>query len=129
MSEVIRINDELVINGIKYVRKDSIVNNEIIKNNDGLNYVIVRTQSAGVFAGYLKREKGEKEGIIYNARRLWMWEGAASLSQLAHEGTSKPNKCKFPCEVPEVIVTEIIEILRVSNKAKLSIESVPIWKE
>lgn len=89
-------------------------------------YVIVRTYSAGVFAGYLHSREG-KEVTLINARRLWMWEGAASLSQLAMEGTSKPDKCKFPCEVSSIILTEAIEIIDCTEKAKASIASVPIW--
>lgn len=51
--------------------------------------VIVRTYSAGVFAGELETKDG-REVTLMNARRLWYWTGAASLSQLAQEGTSKP---------------------------------------
>lgn len=91
-------------------------------------YVIVRTYSAGVFAGTLKSKEG-KEVMLTNARRIWYWSGAASLSQLAVEGTSRPNECKFPCEVDEVLLTEAIEILSVSEKAKASIAGVPVWKE
>ena len=47
--------------------------------------VIVRTYSAGVFAGTLARKDG-KEVELTNARRLWYWRGAASLSQLATVG-------------------------------------------
>ena len=90
-------------------------------------YVIVRTHSAGVFAGYLKNRKG-KEGTVLKARRLWYWDGAASLSQLATDGTSKPENCKFPCEVSEIELTEIIEVIAVTNKAKTSIASVPVWQ-
>jgi len=97
------------------------------KNYNG-RYVIVRTYSAGVFAGEMESRTG-KEGIIRNARRLWYWEGAASLSQLAVDGVSKPENCKFPCEVDRIELTEIIEILDVTDKAKKSIKGVPIWKE
>jgi len=90
-------------------------------------YVIVRTYSAGVFAGYLENRKG-KEVKLSNARRLWYWDGAASLSQLAVDGVSKPENCKFPVEVPSVELMEAIEILPVSDKAKKSIASVKIWK-
>jgi len=86
----------------------------------------VRTYSAGVFAGELVERNG-KEVRLKNARRLWYWSGAASLSQLATEGTSKPNDCKFPCEVSEVILLESIEILPVTELAKKSIKSVKIW--
>ena len=89
-------------------------------------YCIVRTYSAGVFAGELVERNG-KEVRLKNARRLWYWSGAASLSQLATEGTSNPKDCKFPCEVAEVILLEAIEILPVTELAKKSIKSVKIW--
>ena len=90
-------------------------------------YVIVRTYSAGVFAGTLVSRKG-KEVVLKNARRLWYWSGAASLSQMAVDGTSKPDQCKFPVEVPSVTLTEAIEILPVTKEAQKSIASVPVWK-
>lgn len=99
------------------------MNNEEIA---GLPYVIVRTYSAGVFAGYLKSREG-KEGVVLKARRLWYWKGAASLSQLAMEGVTCPDECKFPCEVDSVTLTEIIEILDVTPKAKECIAIVPVW--
>jgi len=88
--------------------------------------VIVRTYSAGVFAGVLKSRKG-KEVVLNNARRLYYWSGAASLSQLAVDGTSNPSNCKFPIAVPEITLTEAIEIIPMSAKAKASIDSVAIW--
>ncbi len=89
-------------------------------------YVIVRTYSAGVFAGTLVSRKG-KEVVLTNARRLWYWAGAASLSELAVRGTSQPALCKFPVAVPRVELTEAIEILDVTAKAIASIEGVPVW--
>ncbi len=89
-------------------------------------YVIVRTYSAGVFAGYLEKREGQ-EVTLKNARRLWYWEGAASLSQLCMEGVSKPEECKFPCEVDKVVLTEAVEILDVTPEAFESIKNVPIW--
>ncbi|MEE8423863.1 MAG: hypothetical protein V3S49_04925 [Thermodesulfobacteriota bacterium] len=118
--------DEMKINGIEYVRKDSIQNTKAIQVNN-LDYVIARTTSAGVFAGYLSVLSGQ-EATIFNARRIWYWDGAASLSQLAVEGTSKPNNCKFPCEVEKVVLTSVIEILTCTEKGRISILEVPIWK-
>jgi hypothetical protein len=92
-----------------------------------MKYVMVRTYSAGVFCGYLKSKDG-KEVVLNNARRIWYWEGAASLSQLSMEGTSQPEKCRFPCEVDEVILTEVIEIITMTDIAKESIKEVPVWK-
>lgn len=91
-------------------------------------YVIVRTYSAGVFAGVLESRNGQ-EVVLTNARRIWYWKGAASLSQLAMEGTSCPDECKFPIAVERVELLQAIEILDVTEKAKFSIESVPVWKQ
>lgn len=91
-------------------------------------YVIVRTYSAGVFAGTFESRKGQ-EVVLSNARRLWMWAGAATLSQMAEEGTSKPNECKFPQPVKRVELLNAIEILDVSKKAQASIEGVPVWRQ
>lgn len=91
------------------------------------DYIICRTYSAGVFAGTLVSRKG-KEVELKNARRLWYWDGAASLSQLSVDGVARPENCKFPCEVPSVVLTEAIEILPVSVSARKSIASVAIWK-
>lgn len=93
---------------------------------DGMEYVIVRTYSAGVFAGYLYSRNGQ-EVVLKNARRIWYWEGAASLSQLAMEGTSKPDKCKFPCAVDRVELLQAIEILSTTEKARKSIDEVEVW--
>jgi hypothetical protein len=64
-----------------------------------------------------------------NARRLWYWDGASSLSQLAMEGVKKPENCKFPCEVARIELTEAIEIIDCTEEAKQSIAGVPVWKQ
>jgi len=89
-------------------------------------YIICRTYSAGVFAGTLVSRKGQ-EVELKNARRLWYWDGAASLSQLAMEGVKKPENCKFPCEVSSVLLLNAIELLPVTKQAKASIAQVAIW--
>ena len=89
-------------------------------------YVLVRTYSAGVFAGEFVSKMG-MEVVLKNARRIWYWEGAASLSQLAVTGTSKPQNCKFPVEVPRIELLQAIEIIDVTPQAKKSIAEVPIW--
>ena len=91
-------------------------------------YIIVRTYSAGVFAGTLVSRKGQ-EVELKNARRLWYWDGAASLSQLAMEGVKKPVECKFLCEVSSILLTEAIELLPVTKAARTSIAQVPVWQK
>ena len=87
---------------------------------------IVRTYSAGVFYGVVDKRKGQ-EAVMRNARRLWYWDGAATLSQLAMEGTKAPQNCKFPCPVSRVELIQVIEILDTTEAARKSIEAVPVW--
>lgn len=112
------------IDDVEYVKKEEYTPATKL---DGLKYVIVRTYSAGVFAGYLKKRNGQ-EVTLLNARRLWQWYGASSLSQLAEEGVSKPNDCKFPCEVKRIDLLQAIEVIDCSETARLSIKNVSIWK-
>lgn len=96
------------------------------KKSKQLKYVIVRTYSAGVFAGEMESRAGQ-EVVLVNARRIWYWDGAASLSELAQRGTSKPGNCKFPAPVERVTLLQAIEILDVTPEARANIEGVPTW--
>ena len=116
---------EISINGVTYIPKSS--DCKMADSFEGMPYVIVRTYSAGVFAGYLQERNG-KEATIKQARRLWYWSGAASLSQLAMEGTKKPKECKFPVPMNQVELTEAIEIIPVTEQAKKSLDGVPVWE-
>jgi hypothetical protein len=100
--------------------------NELTQTNEKMKDVIIRTRSAGVFAGKLSSFKSQT-ATLKKARRIWYWSGAASLSQLATDGTSRPDQCKFPVEVEEVILPEVIEILPLTKKARASIDAVKVW--
>ena len=90
---------------------------------------IVRTYSAGVFAGNIKsRSSDGKRIVIENAIRIWYWEGAFTLSALAQVGTTKPDKCKFATPVAEIEVMEAIEVLLCSAAAERSIKEVITWQ-
>jgi hypothetical protein len=108
------MSNEIVLNGKTYVEKEA--------SND---FKIIRTYSAGVFFGELIRRDG-KEVELKNARRLWYWDGSASLSQMAIDGVSKPENCKFAKPI-SVILTETIEIISTTEKAQKSINGVAEW--
>jgi len=91
-------------------------------------YCMVRTREAGVFAGTVAERDGA-EVLLKNARRIWYWSGAASLSQLATDGTSNPKDCKFPVPVAEVLLLGVIEIIPITDAAAASIAGVPVWKK
>ena len=94
-----------------------------------LSYCIVRTYSAGVFAGLYDRKNKGKEGTVFNAIRIHYWDGANSLSQMANEGVKKPKGCRFAQEVSEVDLKEIIEVLPCTIEAEKNIKGVPVWEQ
>ena len=100
----------------------------IPKKIKGTTYCIIRTYSAGVFAGLINRNFVGKEATIYDSQRIWYWSGASSLSQLANEGTKNPSACKFTQLIKEMDLKEIIEIIPCSLIAEASIKAVKIWE-
>ena len=107
---------------------------EKMQHNNILNFnkmetqkYIVRTDRAGVFFCEIESRNGS-EAQLRNARRLWYWNGAASLSQLATDGVSKPNDCKFTVTVNSCTVLGVIEIIPCTDKAVKSIENVKVWR-
>jgi len=116
------------IDDVEYIRKDSIDNNAPAKDLDGLKYVIVRSKDSGCHAGYEESNNNNGSITLLKSRRLWYWSGAASLSELAMHGVSNPDECKFPCEVDEMTIYRCCERLNVTEKARLSINGVSVWK-
>ena len=92
-------------------------------------YYIVRCDRAGVFFAHVA-EWDAKTGTakLTDCRRLWYWDGAASLSQVATEGVSKPDNCRFTVIVPEMVVGGVIELIPCTDKAVKSITGVKVWR-
>ena len=89
--------------------------------------VIIRGDKSGVFFGTLVAKDG-KEVKLENCRRLWYWDGAASISQLAVDGTKSPNNCKFTKVVESIVITDVIEIIKCTSEAIKNIEAVDVWE-
>lgn len=89
--------------------------------------VIIRGNRSGVEFGELVAQNGS-EVTLKHARRIWYWDGAASLSQLAKDGTSNPSSCKFTVSVDSITILDTIEIIPCTVKAIKSIEEVRVWK-
>lgn len=110
---------DIVIDGVVYTPK---------QEKDMSVYSLIRTCSAGVHFGIIKKREG-KEVTLADARRIWYWEGAFTLSAIAVDGVSKPEKCKFSCAVPEILLTEAVEIISCTEKATKIILEVPSWTQ
>lgn len=84
-------------------------------------YVIVRTYSAGVFAGTLKQRLGKKV-LLENCRRLWRWQTAnngVSLSEVAVYGINQENS-KICC----IEMTKEVEDIEISPCSEISRKSI-----
>lgn len=97
-----------------------------ISSSDGLSGMIgkkciIRTQSAGVWFGTVS-EKSGSEVIIKDARRMWRWHAAESisLSAVANHGI-KHGQSKIAEAVPAIWM-EAIELIPCSAKSIKSIE-------
>lgn len=90
-------------------------------------YYIIRCDRAGVFFAKIAERRGS-EADLEDCRRLWYWDGAASLSQLAMDGVTAPERCKFTVTVPSMTVLGVIEIIPCTEKAVESIREVREWK-
>ena len=88
--------------------------------------VIVRCDSAAAHYGTLVR-LDDNSVELTDARRIWYWEGAATLSELAQRGTSRPTACRWPCPVDYVILRDWCEIIAVSSEAVQSLAQIPVW--
>jgi hypothetical protein len=91
------------------------------------NITLVRTVSAGVHFGIVIEHKG-KEVTLVNARRLWSWQGACSLSQVAVDGVDL-NGSKITVSVPKIVLTEAIELITMTTKAAKQMMEAQPWKK
>ena len=80
-----------------------------------------------MFAGTLADHEGQTV-VLENCRRLWYWDGAASISQIARDGVKSPRSCKFTVTVDKIAILDAIEILPATAEAEVSIKAVPEWK-
>ena len=91
--------------------------------------VIVRCNRAGVFFGTLTDyDSATREAKLENVRRVYYWDGAATLSQMAMEGVTRPSNCKITMAVNEMRVMEAIELLPCTEEAIANLNSVGTWK-
>ena len=90
-------------------------------------YYIVRCHGSGVFFGQVLERNGQ-EVTLGNLRKLWYWDGACAVEQLARDGVSLPRNCKFTVTVEEMTITDAIQIIPCTDAAQKSISGVAEWK-
>jgi len=80
-------------------------------------HCVVRTYSAGVHIGRVSSVDGT-EVLLTEARRIYKWEGAFTLSEVAVNGINSSSK--LAVEVPETFLTQVIEFIPTTEKARES---------
>jgi hypothetical protein len=90
-------------------------------------YVIVRCYGAGVHAGELVSVKCEHVTLV-NSRRIWRWEGAASLSELAVYGSANPAGCKIAVQLDRVDLLDAKEIDYCQPEGEKFLREVAPWR-
>ena len=98
----------------------------LAESTDGLPCVIVGAGIGGIHYGFLKSKVGT-EVVLVQARRVQYWEGAASISEMAARGVSKPSSCRFSMAVPSITLTQAAEIIPVTSVAQSNLNSIPVW--
>ena len=119
--------DTIKINNVEYVRADEAT--KLAPETDGMKYCVIRTYSAGVHIGYVA-EFGTKQpqyAKLINSRRLHYWNGAASLSQVALDGVDDTSRIALA--LPEIELTDVIEVIPCSEKAAEFFKAAKAWKK
>lgn len=113
--------DEVTIKGVKYVPETT------QPQPPSEDYVIIRSDRAGVFAGHLvEHDRATQHVVLKDARRLWHWIGA-SLSEIAQKGAIEPENCKYSVPVSEQTISMVIEVIRATDAAMVSVKAVEEW--
>lgn len=95
--------------------------------NNNQDY-IVRCDRAGVFFGKIKERNGS-EVTMTDVRKLWSWDGACAVEQLAQDGTKAPGNCRFTVTISEMTVLGAIQIIPCTGTASASLRDVKEWKK
>ena len=94
--------------------------------NNNQDY-IVRCDHAGLFFGKIKERSGS-EVTMTEVRKLWSWDGACAVEQLAQDGTKAPGNCRFTVTILEMTVLGAIQIIPCTDAASASLRDVKEWK-
>ena len=95
-------------------------NNKQVKKSPHINKIVmIRAYGSGVHFGTLIDKTDTEAGIeveLHGSRRVHYWAGAASLSQLAMQGTKSPDNCRIACVVDEITITGVMEIIPLTER-------------
>jgi hypothetical protein len=127
--------NEIVINGVKYIKQNQELTANSIYSNFIGEYCIVRSYGAGVFFGVLNAVEDNYAAILSDARRIHYWDDhtAAACTDLALYGiTEKSNSSKSSrvcAAVDNQVLMQVIEIIPCSKTAINCLRNFRVWTE
>lgn len=83
-------------------------------------YVIIRTYSEGVHIGVLRRFEG-REVELTDCRRIWSWQGANTLHEIALRGVHTGSRVSEAIEA--ILLTQAGEIIPVTPEAEANLRA------
>lgn len=91
--------------------------------------VVVRGIQSGVFFGTLESIDGQTVELSH-ARNIWRWSGATNLNQIAVDGvdTDESSYTRISMTVDTLVLTDICEIIPLSEKAESILKGAPVWR-
>jgi hypothetical protein len=102
-----------------------------VKRAPKQEYVIARCRDAGVHAGYLV-STNKSHTVLRDARRIWYWTGAASLSEIAVYGLnpakSSASKIAAPVKSVRLRDSDICELTVCTDEGRASVEGAATWR-
>ncbi len=91
-------------------------------------FYIIRADKAGVFMGKIKSLEGDT-AVCHSLRRLYYWEGALDVTQIAAHGVRRPDSCKFSVQLGETDESTIFNLIEFHPASQKAIESINLVKE
>lgn len=89
--------------------------------------VLIRDHRAGVHVGELvSLDLAAKTAVLRAARKIWYWEGAASVHGIASRGLSHTgSKVAPPVEL--VASCDVVEVVLCTPEGAASVADCPVW--
>lgn len=91
-------------------------------------YVILRGYRSGVHAGELVERNHDGHFVLRNARRIWRFNGAQTLSEVAVYGLSSESRVGPVVERQELQRGDISEIIHCQPAGRAAIEGAKEWR-
>lgn len=118
--------ENLTINGVEYAPVQ-----KMAEKTTGEKLVLIRSYGSGVHFGVLASKRDCPQGLevtLTNSRRVHYWVGAASLSQMATEGIANAADSRVTVVVSEITISNVIEIIPLTDTAFVNLSNQPVWK-